>query len=156
MVSDFETLRSDRAIPCHRQIHSEAGGATVYCVVLADGFTIDCGSDGYAQGRSMLLADAVNAFGPDQFAFGRRPRMAKAADLLESKDAAITAYLTTLTSAPSGAKAVADWRVKLDVIKNGGENPTSQRALEDLCEKMLSALAHPVCVAAALQKEPQP
>lgn len=69
---DFEVLRGDKAIPCHRQIHGEAGGATVFCVVLADGFIVDCGSDGYAQKRSKLLADAVNAFGPEQFAFGRK------------------------------------------------------------------------------------
>ncbi len=68
---DFETLRSDKAIPCHRQVHGEQGGATVYCVVLADGFIIDCGSDGYAQERSQLLANSINATGPEIFAFGR-------------------------------------------------------------------------------------
>ena len=68
---DYETLMSDKAIPCHRQIHGEAGGATVFCVVLADGFTVDCGSDGYAQRRARLLADAVNAFGANKFAFSR-------------------------------------------------------------------------------------
>lgn len=71
--TDFEILRSDQAIPCHREVHGEAGGATVHCVVLADGFIIDCGSGYYAEGRAKLLANAVNAFGPDQFAFGRRP-----------------------------------------------------------------------------------
>jgi hypothetical protein len=70
--TDFDLLRSDKAIPCHRQVHGEQGGATVFCVVLADGFIVDCGSDGYAQKRSQLLADAVNAFGPDQFVFCRR------------------------------------------------------------------------------------
>lgn len=68
---DFDTLRSDKAIPCHRQVNGECGGATVYCVVLADGFIVDCGSDGYAQKRSQLLANAINAAGPWQFAFGR-------------------------------------------------------------------------------------
>lgn len=69
-MADFETLRSAKAIPCHRQVNGEAGGATVYCVVLADGFIVDCGSDGYAQTRSLTLADAVNATGPEKFAFG--------------------------------------------------------------------------------------
>lgn len=71
---DFDILRSDRAIPCHRQVHGESGGATIYCVVLADGFIVDCGSDGYAQRRSQVLADAINGFGPDHFAFGRPER----------------------------------------------------------------------------------
>lgn len=68
---DFELLCSDQATPCHRQIHGEAGAATVFCVVLADGFIIDCGSGSYAQRRPRLLAEAVNAFGPRQFSFGR-------------------------------------------------------------------------------------
>lgn len=71
-MADMELLRSDQAIPCHRQINGEAGGATVFCVVLADGFIIDCGSGGYAQKRAILLADAVNAANPSKFAFGRR------------------------------------------------------------------------------------
>lgn len=68
---DFETLRSTKAVPSRRQVHGEYGGATVHCVVLGDGLIIDCGCDGYAERRAQLLADAVNAFGPDQFAFGR-------------------------------------------------------------------------------------
>ena len=68
---DFDTLRSNRAIACRRQVNGEAGGATIYCIVLGDGLIIDCGSDGYAERRAQLLADAVNAFGPDYFAFGR-------------------------------------------------------------------------------------
>ena len=70
---DFELLKSDRAIPCHRQINGECGGATVFCVVLADGFIVDCGSDGYAQKRSLLIADAINNADPGKFAFSRRP-----------------------------------------------------------------------------------
>ncbi|EKF40876.1 hypothetical protein NA8A_18332 [Nitratireductor indicus C115] len=66
-MSDFATLNSPTAIVCHRQVHGEMGGATVWCVVLADGFIIDCGSDGYAQGRAALLAEAVNQFGPEKF-----------------------------------------------------------------------------------------
>lgn len=68
---DFELLRSSKAIACRRQVNGESGGATVHCVVLADGLIIDCGSDGYSQKRAKLLADAVNAFGSDLFAFGR-------------------------------------------------------------------------------------
>lgn len=71
MASDMALLRSDAAIACRRQINSEHGGATVHCVVLSDGLIIDCGADGYAEQRANLLAKAVNAFGPEQFAFGR-------------------------------------------------------------------------------------
>lgn len=66
-MSDFATLNSPTAIVCHRQVHGEMGGATVWCIILADGFILDCGSDGYAQGRASLIAEAVNQFGPDQF-----------------------------------------------------------------------------------------
>lgn len=55
------------AIVCHRQINSEVGGATVYCVRLADGFLVDCGSDGYAKFRAEHLARAVNLSGSHMF-----------------------------------------------------------------------------------------
>lgn len=66
-MTDLETLRGPLAIAAHRQINSDCGGATVFCVVLADGFIVECGSDGYSEKRATLLADAVNAFGPDRF-----------------------------------------------------------------------------------------
>lgn len=72
MSSDIELLRSPKAIACHRQVHSDAGGATIFCVVLADGFLIECGSDGYAERRATLLAEAINAHGPEQFNFRRQ------------------------------------------------------------------------------------
>jgi len=71
-MTDMELLRSDRAIPCRRQVHSDAGGATIHCVVLADGMIIECGSDGYAELRAAIIADAVNNHGPEKLAFGRR------------------------------------------------------------------------------------
>lgn len=71
--TEFGLLRSDQALPCHREINCEQGGATVYCVVLADGFIVDCGSGYYGKQRSELLAAAVNASNPSQFAFGRKP-----------------------------------------------------------------------------------
>ena len=72
---DMELLRSDKAIVARRQVHADCGGATVHCVVLADGALIECGSDGYAEDRAKLLAAAVNQFGPERFAFGRRPAL---------------------------------------------------------------------------------
>jgi len=69
---DMDELRSARALVAHRQINGEAGGATIFCVVLADGFIVDCGSDGYSQKRAKLLAEAVNSAKPEAFDF-RRP-----------------------------------------------------------------------------------
>lgn len=70
---DMDELRSPKALVCHRQINGEGGGATVMCVVLADGFLIECGSDGYAQRRAELVAEAINARDPAAFDF-RGPR----------------------------------------------------------------------------------
>ena len=69
--SEWGLLRSDKAIVARRQVHADCGGATIHCVVLADGALIECGSDGYAEDRARLLAAAVNSFGPERFAFGR-------------------------------------------------------------------------------------
>jgi hypothetical protein len=69
----MDLLRSSKAIVGRRQVHSDCGGATIHCVVLADGALIECGSDGYAEDRARLLAAAVNQFGPERFAFGRPP-----------------------------------------------------------------------------------
>lgn len=68
---DFTELHSDKAITARRQINCEYGGATVFCVVLADGFIVECGSDGFAEKRAAYLADAVNASDASRFAFGR-------------------------------------------------------------------------------------
>lgn len=68
---DFADLRSDRVILARRQINGESGGATVFCVVLADGFIVECGSDGYAEKRAAYLAEAVNAGDASRFAFTR-------------------------------------------------------------------------------------
>jgi len=77
MSIDFEKLRSPLALACRRQVHGDCGGASVHCVVLADGEIIDCGSDGYAPERARLLADAVNAFGPERFDFSASVRSHK-------------------------------------------------------------------------------
>lgn len=70
-MTDLETLRSPIAIVARRQIHADCGGATVHCVVLADGFIVECGSDGYAEKRAILLAEAVNSTGPEKFVKGQ-------------------------------------------------------------------------------------
>ena len=71
-MDNMETLRSPKAITGCRQVHSDCGGATIHCVILADGFIVECGSDGYAEARADLLAKAVNAKSPEQFDFRRR------------------------------------------------------------------------------------
>lgn len=77
MDADLKMLMSPLALVCRRQVHGENGGATVHCVVLADGALIECGSDGYAPKRARLLADAVNAFGPERFDFSAHVRSLK-------------------------------------------------------------------------------
>lgn len=67
-MADYDIIKGPTALVAHRQINSDCGGATVFCVVLADGFIVECGSDGYSEKRAMLLADAVNSFGPEKFA----------------------------------------------------------------------------------------
>ena len=74
MTTDYETLLGPKAFVCHRQINSEAGGATVHCVVLADGFRVECGSDGYAEQRAKELADVINAANPERFDFRKAAR----------------------------------------------------------------------------------
>jgi len=75
-MTDMDLLRSPKALVCHRQINGECGGATVHCVVLADGFIVECGSDGYAEKRAIRLAEAINANGPDLFDFRKAPSAA--------------------------------------------------------------------------------
>lgn len=66
-MSHLELMKGSKAIVTYRQVHGEMGGATIWCIVLADGFIVDCGSDGLALGRATLLAEAVNKYGPVQF-----------------------------------------------------------------------------------------
>jgi hypothetical protein len=66
---DFATLSGHKAIVGRREINGECGGATVFCVVLADGFILECGSSGYAEPRAKAIADAINATGPEKFDF---------------------------------------------------------------------------------------
>ncbi len=66
-MTEFEKIMSPLAIVARRQVHADCGGATIHCVVLADGFIIECGYDGYAEKRATLLAEAVNTTGADKF-----------------------------------------------------------------------------------------
>lgn len=62
----FDDVRSTRALVCHREIAGDMGGAMVHCVVLADGFIVECGT-GLGQERAKRLAAAINAFGHEKF-----------------------------------------------------------------------------------------
>lgn len=66
----MKRLMSSEALVCHRQINGESGRATVQCVLLADGFLLECGSDGCAEGRAIALAEAINAYGASRFSRG--------------------------------------------------------------------------------------
>lgn len=70
---EFSKIRSPLALVAHREIAGEMGGATVHCVVLADGFILDCGT-GLGSERAKRLAEAINAFGAEKFQELWRPQ----------------------------------------------------------------------------------
>lgn len=59
-------LSSDQALVCRREINSEQGGATVFCVLLSDGFLLECGSGLLAEARANTLAEIINAGAPER------------------------------------------------------------------------------------------
>lgn len=65
--TDFNDLKSDKALVAYRQVHSSAGGAVIPCVVLSDGFIIECGFDGYSGQRAKSIAKAINSYGAELF-----------------------------------------------------------------------------------------
>lgn len=65
-MSSFEELASDKALVCRREINCDQGGATVFMVLLSDGFLIDCGSGGYAEKRAKILAAIINEADPER------------------------------------------------------------------------------------------
>lgn len=56
-------LRSDKALVCRREINSDQGNATIWMVLLSDGFLIDCGLN---ETRAEVLAAMLNEAGPDR------------------------------------------------------------------------------------------
>ena len=56
-------LRSDRAVVCH----GEREGVTVWSVLLADGYLLECGR-GIGEARANSLANVINNNSPEQFA----------------------------------------------------------------------------------------
>lgn len=60
-------LNSPKALVCHQQHRADCGVGTVWFVLLADGYLIDCGATGLSEARANTLADAVNSFGAVAF-----------------------------------------------------------------------------------------
>lgn len=65
MGINMAELSSDRALVCHRDINGPEGGARVHCVLLSDGFLLECGT-GYGEERARIIADMINAGGPER------------------------------------------------------------------------------------------
>lgn len=66
-MASFSDLHSGRALVCHKDHRCDAGVGTVWSVLLADGFLIDCGHGAYAEARANVLAGMINAGGEDQW-----------------------------------------------------------------------------------------
>lgn len=66
-MSTFEELRSPRALVAYRQHRADCGVGDIACVVLADGFILDCGHDGLSKYRAEELARVINAADPEAF-----------------------------------------------------------------------------------------
>lgn len=64
-MATFNELQSDKALVTHREINCDQGGATVYSVLLSDGFLIETGSSGYGHIRACILAEIINKGGPE-------------------------------------------------------------------------------------------
>ena len=66
-MATWDELNSDKALLCRREINGEGGGAVVQCVVLADGFILECGAQGpISERRAKTLVDMINSSGPDR------------------------------------------------------------------------------------------
>lgn len=57
---DFKRLKSSEAIVCHQQHRADCGVGTVWMVLLADGYLIDCGAERHSEARANILAEAIN------------------------------------------------------------------------------------------------
>jgi len=66
-MATFAEIHSGRALVCHKDHRCDAGVGTVWSVLLADGFLIDCGHGAYAEARANVLAGIINAGGEEQW-----------------------------------------------------------------------------------------
>ena len=67
MNVDFETLRSDQAIVCHKEHRTVDGVDNIVYVLLADGWLLDCGTGRVGTARAEKLAGVINGNSPGQF-----------------------------------------------------------------------------------------
>lgn len=65
-MATMEELSSPRALVCHRQHRADCGVGTVWFVLLADGYLIDCGATGLSEARANTLAAIINAADPER------------------------------------------------------------------------------------------
>lgn len=63
-MTDFAKLNSPLALVCHKQHRADCGVGTVWFVLLADGYLIDCGAENYSEARANTLAAIINAANP--------------------------------------------------------------------------------------------
>jgi len=62
-----EFVRAGQARVCHVQHRCDAGVGTVYYVVLADGYLLDCGHEPIAKARAETLVEFINSRGAEAF-----------------------------------------------------------------------------------------
>ena len=65
-MTDFAQLNSPTAIVCHKQHRADCGVGTVWFVLLADGYLIDCGAESASEARASTLASIINASEPER------------------------------------------------------------------------------------------
>lgn len=63
-MTTIDELNSDRALVCKQEHHSDAGGATIWYVLLKDAHLLDCGFGFKAEERAKGVAAAINAATP--------------------------------------------------------------------------------------------
>lgn len=66
-MTDFTTLRSGKAIVCHKDHRCDQGVGTVWYVLLSDGYLLECGHEPVSEARANILAEIINAGGEDQW-----------------------------------------------------------------------------------------
>lgn len=63
-MTNYDDLRSHKALVCTKEHRADCGVGTVWFVLLSDGYLIDCGTQGEA--RANILASIINSAGPEQ------------------------------------------------------------------------------------------
>lgn len=56
----YAEITSEKALVCRTERVTDAGGGTIWFVLLADGYLLDCGSGPGGQKRAQELAKIIN------------------------------------------------------------------------------------------------